>query len=73
MDGGEASGRTTRDGVPIGTAADASDPYASPVMSEPISIRRAIERLLDGTIRIPGFQRRFVWEPQPAALLMDSL
>jgi uncharacterized protein with ParB-like and HNH nuclease domain len=42
-------------------------------MSEPITIRRAIERLLDGTIRIPGFQRRFVWEPDSAALLMDSI
>ncbi|HET6506032.1 MAG TPA: DUF262 domain-containing protein [Baekduia sp.] len=42
-------------------------------MSEPIAIRRAIERLIDGTIRIPGFQRKFVWEPQRAALLMDSL
>lgn len=36
-------------------------------------MRRAIERLLDGTIRIPGFQRKFVWEPQRAALLMDSI
>jgi len=42
-------------------------------MSEPITIRRAIERLLDGTIRIPGFQRRYVWEPERAALLMDSI
>ncbi|HYI98804.1 MAG TPA: DUF262 domain-containing protein [Thermoleophilaceae bacterium] len=42
-------------------------------MSEPLPIRRAIDRLLDGTIRIPGFQRRFVWEPQRAALLMDSI
>jgi hypothetical protein len=42
-------------------------------MSEPISIRRSIERLLDGTIRIPGFQRKFVWEPPRAALLMDSI
>lgn len=42
-------------------------------MSEPLSLRRAIDRLMDGTIRIPGFQRKFVWEPDRAALLMDSL
>lgn len=42
-------------------------------MSEPIAVRKSIEKLLDGTIRIPGFQRPFVWEPQRAALLMDSI
>lgn len=42
-------------------------------MSEPITIQRIIERLMDGTVRIPGFQRKFVWDPNRAALLMDSL
>lgn len=42
-------------------------------MSDSIAIDRIISRLIDGTIRIPGFQRRFVWPPQKAALLMDSL
>lgn len=42
-------------------------------MSEPLPLNKANDRLLDGTIRIPGFQRKFVWEPQRAALLMDSL
>lgn len=42
-------------------------------MSEPLTIRKAIDKLIDGTIRIPGFQRPFVWEPARAALLMDSL
>lgn len=42
-------------------------------MSEPLPLNKAIERLLDGTIRIPGFQRKYVWEPQRAAVLMDSL
>lgn len=42
-------------------------------MSEPLTIRKSIEKLIDGTIRIPGFQRPFVWEPQRAALLMDSI
>ena len=36
-------------------------------------LRKSIERLIDGTIRIPGFQRKYVWEPDRAALLMDSL
>jgi uncharacterized protein with ParB-like and HNH nuclease domain len=42
-------------------------------MSEPLTVRKSIEKLLDGTVRIPGFQRPFVWEPSRAALLMDSL
>jgi hypothetical protein len=42
-------------------------------MSEPMTVRRSIDKLMDGTIRIPGFQRPFVWEPPRAALLMDSL
>ena len=42
-------------------------------MSDQLTIQRTIERLLDGTVRIPGFQRKFVWPPQKAALLMDSL
>ena len=32
-----------------------------------------MERILDGTIRIPGFQRTFVWEPDRSAALIDSL
>jgi hypothetical protein len=32
-----------------------------------------IERVLRGEIRVPGFQREFVWEPDRAALLMDSI
>ncbi|MGC4804240.1 GmrSD restriction endonuclease domain-containing protein [Micromonospora sp. DT233] len=42
-------------------------------MSEHLSILSAIDRLVDGTIRIPGFQRKFVWEPKASALLMDSI
>jgi hypothetical protein len=38
-----------------------------------VPIRKAIEKLIDGTVRIPGFQRPFVWEPHRAALLMDSI
>ncbi|TDE13050.1 GmrSD restriction endonuclease domain-containing protein [Jiangella asiatica] len=42
-------------------------------MSEPLPLRKAIDRIHEGVIRIPGFQRKFVWEPERAALLMDSI
>lgn len=42
-------------------------------MSESIPLRKAIERIESGVMRIPGFQRKFVWEPVRAALLMDSI
>lgn len=42
-------------------------------MSEPIQIQRLIERVIHGEIRVPGFQRNFVWDPDRAALLMDSI
>lgn len=38
-----------------------------------MSLRKTIDKLLDGTIRIPGFQRSYVWEPNRAAVLMDSI
>ncbi|MET8060059.1 GmrSD restriction endonuclease domain-containing protein [Streptomyces microflavus] len=42
-------------------------------MSEPLPLRKAIERIHNGTMRVPGFQRGFIWEPTSAALLMDSI
>jgi uncharacterized protein with ParB-like and HNH nuclease domain len=42
-------------------------------MSELLTIRGLIERVLSGTIRIPKFQRGFVWEPENVAFLMDSI
>lgn len=42
-------------------------------MSQPVQIKTLIGRVLHGEVRIPGFQRDFVWEPQRAALLMDSI
>ncbi|MEC5152640.1 DUF262 domain-containing protein [Cryobacterium sp. GrIS_2_6] len=42
-------------------------------MSQQIQIKTLIGRVLHGEVRIPGFQRDFVWEPQRAALLMDSI
>jgi hypothetical protein len=38
-----------------------------------LHIRGLIERVLSGTIRIPKFQRAFVWEPERVAFLMDSI
>ena len=38
-----------------------------------LSIRRAIENILEGRIRIPAFQRGFVWDPERVAFFMDSI
>ncbi|OAT85635.1 hypothetical protein A6P54_18140 [Bacillus sp. MKU004] len=37
------------------------------------SIRKIIEKISSGEVRIPAFQRGFVWEPENVAFLMDSL
>ncbi|MEN5128527.1 GmrSD restriction endonuclease domain-containing protein [Pseudomonas alloputida] len=42
-------------------------------MSEPLTIRKLIERISSGDIRIPAFQRNFVWEPDQVAFLLDSI
>ena len=42
-------------------------------MSEPITIRRLIDRITSGDIRIPAFQRDFIWEPDQIAFLLDSI
>jgi hypothetical protein len=42
-------------------------------VADHLSIQDAINRLTQGTIRIPGFQRKFVWPPDKAAQLMDSI
>lgn len=39
----------------------------------PLFIPKAIESILRGVIRIPAFQRGFVWEPESVAYLMDSI
>lgn len=38
-----------------------------------ISIREILDTVLRGQIRIPAFQRGFVWEPDRVAYLMDSI
>ena len=38
-----------------------------------ITIRQLLQRITDGEIRIPAFQREFVWEPDRIQFLMDSI
>ena len=38
-----------------------------------LSIRKIIEKINNGEVRIPSFQRGFVWEPEAVAFLMDSM
>lgn len=40
---------------------------------ENLPIRKIIDKIGSGEIRIPSFQRGFVWEPDAIAFLMDSL
>ncbi|MEX5559092.1 DUF262 domain-containing protein [Pseudomonas rhodesiae] len=42
-------------------------------MSEALTIRKLIDRISSGDIRIPAFQRNFVWEPDQVAFLLDSI
>ena len=42
-------------------------------MSESITIRKLIERLDSGDIRIPAFQRDFIWDPDQVSFLLDSI
>src|SRR5690348_18174918 len=37
------------------------------------TIRQVIEKVSNGQVRIPTFQRGFVWEPEMIAYLMDSI
>lgn len=37
------------------------------------TIRQVIEKVSNGQVRIPTFQRGFVWEPEMVAYLMDSI
>ncbi len=42
-------------------------------MSESITIKKLIERISSGDIRIPAFQRSYVWEPDQVSFLLDSI
>lgn len=38
-----------------------------------ITIRQLLQRITEGEVRIPAFQRDFVWEPDRVQFLMDSI
>lgn len=38
-----------------------------------ITIRQLLQRITEGEIRIPAFQREFIWEPDRVQFLMDSI
>lgn len=42
-------------------------------MAEPLTIRKIVDRISAGDIRIPAFQRGFVWSPSQVAFLLDSI
>ncbi|MGY2924223.1 hypothetical protein ACVWYW_001154 [Ewingella americana] len=42
-------------------------------MSEILTIKKLIDRINGGDIRIPAFQRNYVWEPDQVAFLLDSI
>ena len=37
-----------------------------------ITIRQLLQRITDGEVRVPAFQRDFVWEPDRVQFLMDA-
>lgn len=42
-------------------------------MAENLPIRKIIDRIISGEIRIPAFQREFVWSPEQVSFLLDSI
>lgn len=42
-------------------------------MAENLSIRKIIDRVISGEVRIPAFQREFVWTPDQVSFLLDSI
>ena len=42
-------------------------------MAEPLAMRKIIDRVISGEIRIPSFQREWVWTPQQVSFLFDSI
>lgn len=42
-------------------------------MASNLTIQSVIDRISAGDIRIPAFQRDFVWEPEQVAFLLDSI
>ena len=42
-------------------------------MADSITIRKLMEELTSGRMRVPNFQRGFVWDPERVSYLMDSI
>ncbi|MFD2412351.1 GmrSD restriction endonuclease domain-containing protein [Paenibacillus rhizoplanae] len=42
-------------------------------MAEPLAIRKVIEKITSGEIRIPAFQRGYVWSSEQVSYLLDSI
>lgn len=42
-------------------------------MTDILTISKIVERISSGDIRIPAFQRDFIWEPDQVAFLLDSI
>lgn len=42
-------------------------------MAESLTIRKIIDRVISGEIRIPAFQRDYVWTPEQVSFLLDSI
>jgi len=42
-------------------------------VAEPLHIRKIMEELVAGRMRVPNFQRGFVWNPERVSYLMDSI
>jgi len=42
-------------------------------MAEPLFINELIQQILNGNVRIPSFQRGFIWDSDRVAHLMDSI
>ncbi|MEM1505389.1 DUF262 domain-containing protein [Domibacillus sp. 8LH] len=42
-------------------------------MSDTLTIRNIINKVVSGEVRIPSFQRSYVWTPEQVAFLLDSL
>jgi hypothetical protein len=42
-------------------------------MTTTISIKNILRRVIEGELRVPAFQRNFVWNPDRVQFLMDSL
>lgn len=42
-------------------------------MTDSLTIRKLMEELVSGRMRVPNFQRGFVWDPERVSYLMDSI